>query len=80
MTRSELIDRIENGSDILFSVAERNFTILTWTEDGIAIGEQYPNDHEIRYFGTPEELVDNFMIGGKSLGELSTDIVITQYT
>jgi len=80
MTRGELIDKIENGSDILFSVAGRHYTILTWTEEGIAIGQQHPNDHEIRYFGTPEELVDNFVIGKKTLGELSKDIVITQYT
>ena len=80
MTRAELIDRIESGSDILFSVAGRHYTILTWTEEGIAIGEQYPHDREIRYFATPEELVDNFMIDGKSLGELSESIIITQYT
>ena len=80
MTRDELIDKIDNGSDIMFSVSGRNFTILTWTDDGIAIGEQYPNDSEIQYFETPEELVDSFTINGKTLGELSNKIVITQYS
>lgn len=79
MTRAELIDKIDNGSDIMFSVAGKQYTILTWTDDGIAIGEQYPNDSEIKYFDTPEELVDNFKIAGKPLGEMSKEIVITQY-
>ena len=80
MTRAELIDIIDNGSDIMFSVAGRHYTILTWTDKGIAIGEQYPNDHEIRYFETAEELVDHTVIDGKSLGEMAGEIVITQYT
>lgn len=80
MTRAELIDKIDNGSDIMFSVAGKQFTILTWTDEGIAIGEQYPNDGELQYFDTPEDLVDNFMISGKTLGERSKEIVITQYT
>lgn len=80
MTRVELIEMIENGSDIMFSAAGRNYTILTWTEEGIAIGERFPNDHEIRYFTTAEELVDGFMIGGKSLGEQAMEIRITEYT
>ena len=80
MTRAELIDTIDNGSDIMFSVLGRHYTILTWTDKGIAIGEQYPNDHEIHYFETAEELVDHFEIGGKSLGEMAGKIVITHYT
>lgn len=80
MTRAELVDKIDNGSDIMFSVVGKQYTVLTWTDDGIAIGEQHPNDGELQYFDTPEELVDTFMIAGKTLGELADKIVITQYS
>ena len=40
MTRVEFIQKIENGSDILFDVADRHYVIFTWMEDGIGIGEQ----------------------------------------
>jgi len=80
MTRAELISLIDNGSDIMFSVAGRHYTILTWMDEGIAIGEQYPNDHEMRYFETAEEVVDHFVIDGKTLGEMAGEIKITQYT
>lgn len=80
MTKAELIEKINNGSDIMFSVSDRHYTILTWTDEGIAIGEQHPNDGELLYFDTAEELVDGFKIGNKTLGELPERIVITQYS
>lgn len=64
----------------MFSVAGKQYTILTWTDDGIAIGEQYPNDGDLLYYDTAEELVDGFKIGDKSLGEMSKEIRITQYS
>lgn len=80
MTKSELIEQIENGSDIMFDVAKKHFTILTWTDDGIAIGEQFPNDGELQYYESAEDLVEGFMVNGRPLGSLVNDIVITQYT
>jgi len=80
MTKSELIEQIENGSDIMFDVAKKHFTILTWTDDGIAIGEQFPNDGELQYYESAEDLVEGFMVNGRPLGSLAKDIVITQYT
>lgn len=75
-----MIAKIDNGSDIMLSVAGKHYTILTWTDDGIAIGEQHPNGGDLQYFNTSEELVDRFMIAGNALGELSMKITITQYT
>ena len=79
MTRKELIEKIDKGSDILFDVAGRHFTILTWTDKGIAIGEQNKNT-PAEYFDSPEALVDNFKVDGVTLAELSRGIVITDYT
>lgn len=80
MTKAELIDKIENGSDIMFDVANRHFTILTWMDEGIAISEQHPHDGEPQYFDTAEALVEGFKINGKPLGSLSDKVVIVQYT
>lgn len=80
MTKSELIEKIDNGNDIMFNVGNRRYTILTWTDEGIAIGEQHPNDGELQYYDSSEELVEGFKINGKPLASLSEQIVITQYT
>lgn len=75
-----MIDKIDNGNDIMLSVAGKRYTILTWTDDGIAIGERHPNDGDLLYFDTAEELVDGFKVGDKSLGEMSKEVRITQYS
>lgn len=80
MTRAEFVEKIENGSDILFDVRGKHFTILTWPDDGIAIDEQYPNDGNIKYFGTAEELVDGFFVDGKPIANIADEIRITEYT
>ena len=80
MTRSEFEKLIENGSDIMFSVFGRKYTILTWTDLGICIGEQYPNDGELQYYDTPAELLRNFKINNIPIGEITKDIFITQYS
>ena len=79
MTKKELNNLIAEGSDIMFSVAGRNFTIITWTDDGIAIGEQSPNDGELEFFETPEDLLEKFMVNGAPLGQLADKVTITQY-
>lgn len=80
MKKAELIEKITDGNDIMFSVSGKHYTILTWTDDGIAIGEQHPNDGDLLYFDTAEELVDKFKIGDKTLGEVAERIVITHYS
>ncbi len=80
MTRNEMISKIENGSDIMFDVKGRHFTILTWLPEGIGIDEQHPHDGNTQYFDTAEDLIDQYTIDGKSLSELAKEIVITDYT
>lgn len=80
MTKAELIEKIETGSDIMFSVAGKQFTILTWTDDGIAIGEQHPNDGDLQYYDTAEDLVESYMVDGKPLGAIASKVKITQYS
>lgn len=80
MTRDDLIEKIECGSDIMFDVKEKHFTIITWADAGIYIDEQYPNDIRGETFESAEELVDHFMIDGNSLGELASEVVITDYS
>lgn len=75
-----MIEKIKNGNDIMFDINGRHYTILTWTENGIGIGEQFPNDADFEYFKSAEELVDNFMIDGIPLGNIANAVKITEYT
>lgn len=79
MTKNELIEKIENGSDIMFDVSGRHFTIVTWLDEGIGIGEQNKNE-PLKIFQTAEDLISNFMVGKKSLEGLCENIAITQYS
>ena len=79
MTRTEFIKKIEKGSDILFDVADRHYVIFTWMENGIGIGEQYHTD-PLKFFDTPESLIDNFQVDGTPLVHLCNKIIITEYT
>ncbi len=76
MTRNELIRRVKYGTDIVFNVREKCFTILNW--ESFIIAEAYAEEEKT--YETAEELVDQFMVNGKSLGELAGEIVIEQYT
>ncbi len=83
MTKNELIDLIENSGDIMFDCLDKHYSVFTWTEDGIFIGEQIteeqPEDiHE--YFDTAEELVNNFKVNGIHLYDLLDKIKITEYS
>ncbi len=80
MTKQEFAEKIENGRDIMFDVRGKHFTILTWTEKGINIGEQYPKEPKDQYFATPEELLENYLVDGIPLGELSDEVKITDYS
>ena len=80
MTVNQLIDKIEKGSDILFDVMGRHFTILTWTDRGIGIDEQDPHNHGMQYFPSAEELVHGHLVDGIPLADLTDRIVITDYT
>lgn len=80
MTKNEFIEKIENGSDIMFDAAGKHFSIFTWMDEGIGIGEQYPHDGNMQYFDTAQALVEHFMIGNKPLSDYINTVVITDYT
>lgn len=80
MTRNEWKKLIEDGSDIMFDVRGKHFTILTWTEGGINIGEQYPVDDPGVCFPSASALLDEYRIDGVSLGDLSGEVKITDYS
>ena len=79
MTREDLIWKIEHGDDIMFDVHGRHFTILTWYEEGINIGEQNKAQGG-EFFQTAEELLNYFLVEGVPLKDMVTEIVITDYT
>ncbi|MDO5125344.1 MAG: hypothetical protein Q4D35_03090 [Ruminococcus sp.] len=80
MTKSEFIDLIENGGDIMFDCLDKHYTILTWTDDGIFIGEQITETQKeeiSEYFNSAEDLVANFKVHGIPLGELIDEVNVT---
>lgn len=83
MTRNELVELIENGRDIMFDCLDKHYTILTWTNEGIFIGEQITDtqrDDIHEYYDTAEQLVSNFKVNGIYLYELLDKITITEYS
>jgi len=64
----------------MFDVDNRHFTICTWTDVGINIGEQDPNGKGGEVFKYSEELLNGFMISGICLGDLANKVIITDYT
>ena len=76
MTRSELVDLIDAGNDIMFDCDGKSFTILGWYEDGPIISEQVTEDNE-RVFKDGAQLVDNYIINGKPLKDRLHQIDVT---
>lgn len=80
MTRSEWEKLIEDGRDIMFDVRGKHYTILTWFADGINISEQDPVDDPGVCFPSAAALLDEYRIDGVSLGDLSGEVKITDYS
>lgn len=80
MTSRELIEKIENGNDIMLDVAGKHLTIITWLDDGIGIDEQAPKDGNLQVFPTAEDLVNGYRMNGAPLAALAKTAVITSYT
>ena len=82
MTKEELIAKIRKGADIMFTVNGRGFTIcdieMDKADNAKSIAEWY-SDH-IYDYPDAATLVQTFTIGGKTLGDLSDIITITDYT
>ena len=80
MTKNEFINKIERGSDIMFDVHDKHFTILTWCNEGIGIDEQHPNEKGMQYFETASELAEKFLVNNIPIGNLVNNIIITDYS
>ena len=80
MTKNELINLIEDGSDISLKVSGRSFWIFTWTDDGICITEEGQDGIGARYYGTASELVNYFRINDVPIGDLVKGIKILEYS
>lgn len=79
MTKALFIEKIKNGSDIEFTIEGKGYTICTWTEKGISISE-WDNIENVKNYPTPEDLVNDYLIGTSVIGEVTDKIVITDYT
>nr|DAI14851.1 MAG TPA: hypothetical protein [Bacteriophage sp.] len=80
MNRAELKEKIEKGSDVLFDIKDKHFTLITWVEEGIGIDESNSLKNNMQFFKTADDLLNAFLIDGKCLGDLAADVVITDYT
>lgn len=80
MTKNELIRKIEKGTDIMFTVDEKGYTICDT--------EQFENGKDIAPWGSSEaiafqdakSLVNKFLIDGIPLGDIARKVIITDYT
>ncbi len=79
MTKSDFVWKIEHGDDIMFDVSAKHYTIFTWDEKGIFIGEQNVDD-DGEYFDTAEDLVSKFIVDGVPLENIIDSVNITEYT
>ncbi len=79
MTRNDLKQKIENGSDIEREVNGIGLTICTWTENGISISEWNSPETAVTY-ETAEQLIDGYTIRGVPLLKLIGGVKITDYT
>lgn len=79
MTKSDFVWKIEHGDDIMFDVFGKHYTILTWPENGIIIGEQNVDDDGV-CFESAEELLDGFTVDGSPLSSIISNVNITNYT
>ncbi|MDR0879401.1 MAG: hypothetical protein LBN09_01700 [Clostridioides sp.] len=66
--------KIEFGADIEFRYGEHQYTILSWTKEGIVIGPQNSNDESV--YKTADDFINNHLIEGKHIKDLIQDIDI----
>lgn len=79
MDRTELIEKIRKGTDIMFTVYGKGFTICDSESD---------NEKDIAEWGAQagmvfkdaESLVYNYVIDGKTLGESAENVIFVDYT
>lgn len=80
MTKNEFFEKVENGSEIMFMIGDRGFTILNYYDDGPDIGE-WNKPETVRKFKDVESLMKEYQVEGKSLESYaSNSIRITDYS
>jgi hypothetical protein len=70
----EFIDDCNAGLDIEFAYGKYQYTVLSWLDGGPLIGRQAPYDDVEQQFETPEQMLDKFMIDGKPLKDIITQV------
>lgn len=71
---NDLINAINQGSDIEFQCNGKMYTILPWTDEGIVIGPQNSDNDFI--YKTADELINNYRIDGKSIKDMIDQLEI----
>lgn len=78
MTRREFIDLIDFGSDIMFELDEKSYSIIGGADGGPNIAEQITENNEAT-FKNGKDLLDNYCINGETLRDCFERIKITYY-
>ena len=79
MRNDELVRKISNASEMVFSVNGKRFTVCDEEEKGFSIAQWNRPDTE-RYFASAEDLVNEYQIDGKPVKEWAESIRIEDYT
>ena len=79
MRNDEFIRKIDNASEMVFSVNGERFTVCDENEKGISIAQWNMPDTE-RYFSSAEDLINEYQIDGKPVKEWAESIRIDDYT
>lgn len=64
----------------MFDVGNRHYTIITWLDEGIGIGEQNKPEVGISTYPDADTLLKDFLVGDRPLGDLTEKITITDYS
>lgn len=80
MTKQELIEKIRKGTDIMFKIGEKGFTICDSMDSDNGKDIAPWGGAGAMVFPDAETLVNQFLIDGAALGDLAKDVIITDYT
>ncbi len=79
MTKNEFVGKVENGSEIMFKIGSRGFTIFSYSSGDVDIGE-WGKSNTVRKFPDVESLLNKYNVNGKPLKESVGLIKITDYS
>ena len=76
MTKSDFINIIEDGGDIMFDCGDKHFTICYWADGPIYIAEQVTEENEKEYSNVTD-LLEQYEVNGVPLGDQIDKITVT---